>query len=278
MSRLPLIVSPVMNQQDQPPKIFVSHIHEEAALGKVVKDGLEDSFAERVAVFVSSDRRDNPGGERWLDKIERELKDPQARMLVSLVSPTSVREPWISIELGAAWILGRAVFPLCHSGQEPGALPRPLGDFGGADLGHDDAADRLIGSVERAVGLTIPARWARREFLTEMRQAASQVVAGPARIKGEGKVTPAKPEDPGLPDEQVRILRTLAHSMNGGTNDLKDDQAAQLSSLKPAIFSHHVTQLENRQLVYVSRETYGNYVRITPEGSGWLIEHHQMPE
>lgn len=62
MARLPLVVSPFMNQQDQRPKIFFSHIHEEAALGKIVKDGLEDAFAKQVAVFVSSDRRDNP---RW---------------------------------------------------------------------------------------------------------------------------------------------------------------------------------------------------------------------
>jgi hypothetical protein len=44
-------------------KIFVSHIHEEAALASVIKEGLEDAFAGRVAVFVSSDKRDNPGGD-----------------------------------------------------------------------------------------------------------------------------------------------------------------------------------------------------------------------
>jgi len=75
-----------------------------------VKDGLEDAFSQRVAVFVSSDPRDNPGGDQRLDRIKRELKDPEAKMLISLVSPTSVREPWISIELGATWILDRAVF------------------------------------------------------------------------------------------------------------------------------------------------------------------------
>lgn len=61
-----------MSQQDTRLKIFVPHIHEESALGKVVKDWLEDSFPGRVAVFVSSDGRDNPSGERWLEKIERD--------------------------------------------------------------------------------------------------------------------------------------------------------------------------------------------------------------
>lgn len=199
-------------------------------------------------------------------------------MLVSLVSPQSVREPWISIELGAAWILGRAVFPLCHSGQEPGALPRPLGDFGGADLAHDEAADRLIGAVQHAVGLTVPARWPRADFLAEMRHAARQVVAGPARIAGEGSVIRAKPEDPGLPAEQIAILRALAEAQNGAHPALEVDQVPQRCGLKPAVYSHHAAQLQRRKLIAVEYSAYGNFVGITPDGNGWLIEHELMPE
>jgi len=55
-------------------KVFVSHIAEEAELGKAVKDGLEDAFSRRIQVFVSSDPRDNPGGERWLERLERERR------------------------------------------------------------------------------------------------------------------------------------------------------------------------------------------------------------
>src|SRR5258708_8527836 len=151
-------------------KIFVSHVGEEAALGKVVKDWLEDAFRGSIAVFVSSDKRDNPGGDRWLDKIERELKDPQTRMLISLVSPYSLTQPWILIELGAAWILGHRVFPLCHSTQELGDLPRPMQDFGGAGLSSPQAPERLIKSVQNATTLYAPTKWPVQKFLTEMRQ------------------------------------------------------------------------------------------------------------
>ena len=267
-----------MNQQDQRLKLFVSHIHEEAALGKVVKDHLEDAFSDRIAVFVSSDRRDNPGGERWLDKIERELKDPKTRMLVSLVSPQSVREPWISIELGAAWILGLAVFPLCHSGQEPGALPRPLGDFGGVDLDHDEAADRLIAGVGNAVGLTVPARWARAEFLREMRQAAGQVVASPAIIQGTGTITRAPAKAADLPEEQIAILRTLADLQNKGQTSLENDRMPQRCGLKPAVYSYHSAELKRSKLISISYSMYGSFVGITGDGNGWLIAHKQMPE
>ena len=150
-------------------KLFVSHAHEESRLGVTIKDALEDAFPDRVAVFVSSDRRDNPGGERWLERIVEELKDPQTRMLVSLISPQALSRPWISIELGAAWVLGHAVFPLCHSGQKLGKLPRPLQDFGGVDLEEPDAAARLITAVEKATSLRIPRRWPVEGFLADMR-------------------------------------------------------------------------------------------------------------
>jgi hypothetical protein len=90
--------------------VFISHIHEEAALGTVIKNNLEDAFSGRVEAFVSSDPRDNPGGDEWLNKIRSELKHPQNRMLVSVLSPASISESWISIEAGATWILGRKVF------------------------------------------------------------------------------------------------------------------------------------------------------------------------
>src|SRR5215468_11753820 len=97
-------------------------------------------------------------------------------MLISLVSPASVREPWISIELGAAWALDRSVFPLCHSGLELGALPRPLGDFAGTSLASDEAGVRLIGAVEQVNGLRAPTRWSRDQFLAEMRAAAGRAL------------------------------------------------------------------------------------------------------
>lgn len=222
------------------------------------------------------------GGDRWLEKIERELKDPQTRMLVSLVSPQSVREPWISVELGAAWIRGHAVFPLCHSGQEPGALRRPLGDFGGVALSDDEAAERLIGAVEQAAGLTVPKKWPRRDLLDDLRQAAGQAVAAPAKIYGEGVVTrratgPAAQET-GLPGEQVNILRSLADAQNKGQTDIQEGELPQRCGLKPAIYSYHAALLERRNLISVTHTMYGSFVNITADGNGWLIEHNEMPE
>jgi len=250
----------------------VSHIAEEAALGIVVKDGLEDAFSHRVGVFVSSDPRDNPGGDNWLDRIKRELKDPDAKMLIALVSPTSIREPWISIELGATWILDRAVFPLCFGGQRLEELPRPLQDFGGADLMRDDAAKRLIGAVELATGLKAPVRWGFDEFLADMRIAAKGVKTP------EPKVAAVAAPGADMPVGQIAILRVLASVKNQNIEDIMGYDAARASSMAIAAFEFHVHQLIKKHMVFKSVYGEGEHFSIAPAGSGWLIEHGQMPD
>lgn len=268
----------------EPPfKIFVSHVAEEAALGKVVKDGLEDAFLGRVAVFVSSDPRDNPGGDDWLQKIKQELKDSQACMLISLVSPTSVREPWISIELGAAWILERGVFPVCHSGQTFETLPRPLQDFGGADLSDEDAAKRLVMAVEKATGLLAPKGWSRADFLAALRTAAK---AGAEKTAGStGRERQPKPPDPpprsdgrvDLEPEEVRILQVLARAHNHGNEYVRADALPGLTNLSPALCTYYTDRLQKRRLIHIAIWSEGKDYQIKPAGIGWLVEHRALP-
>jgi len=261
-------------------RIFVSHIAEEAKLGKAVKDGLEDAFSRRIEVFVSSDPRDNPGGERWLERLERELKDPRTRMLISLVSPQSVREPWISIELGAAWIRTLAVFPLCHSGQDLGTLPRPLGDFGGADLDHqDDAVERLLGAVEKAVNLDAPKRWARAEFLADLRKAAKGS-AGKSTGSGSRATAsiPTTQDHIDLEPEEVRILQALAKAHDAGNEEVPEAVLPGLAKLQPAKCTYYADRLYRLGLIYISIWAEGKDYKIKPPGIGWLLEHRALPE
>ena len=117
------------------PRLFLSHIHEEAALARVLQKWTEDSFPGQCAVFVSSDDKSIKKGSKWLDEIGNALKE--ARALVVLCSPNSLQRPWINFETGFGYARELPVFPVCHSGQRLGELPRPLGDFIGFEIGQD---------------------------------------------------------------------------------------------------------------------------------------------
>jgi hypothetical protein len=265
------------------PKIFVSHIHEESVLAAVIKNELEDAFAERIAVFVSSNPNDNPGGGNWLDRIAGELRDPQTCMLIALVSPIPIREPWISLELGAAWILKRTVFPMCHSGQELGQLPRPLGDFVGADLKHDNAATILIGAAETATGYKAPKGWSRDRLLAEMRQATTKLADQAVRMSSPGTLrrASASPTLKGhidLTPEEVRILQTLAGQLNLGAEEVPSGDVPAMAKLKPADFAYHADKLRELRFIHLSVYSGGMDYRIMPPGIGWLKDHHAMPD
>jgi len=222
--------------------IFISHIHEDARLGAVVKSWLTDAFHGNAAPFLSSDKQDLPAGSKWLDIIENQLAE--TGVMISLLSPISLARPWVNIELGAAWIRRIPIIPLCHSGQQAGALPKPFNDFTGLTLGDTDSAKDLIAGVATALGLTYSQRLAFTESQKELLAAAA---------KSESAVVLATVETPtaDLPPEQLTILRTLAEygNQNGDDPYVNGSRAPAMCGLKPMVFKYHSEQLEDAGLI-----------------------------
>jgi len=252
-------------------RVFISHIHEEAALGAVVSSCIKDSFQARsVTTFLSSDAQDLPAGRKWIEVIEQELD--QAAVVVALLSPASLRRPWVNIELGAAWIKHRHIIPLCHSDLRVGDLPRPFGDFHGVGLDQDDAAERLIGGVADGLGLEHPRRLAFKEMAAELKAAAAgiKIVEVPA---------PDARAEADLPAEQVRILRYLAGLADQGVDEAPQSDLGPGAKVGLAALKLHLAQLERLRFVHVFYYSTdrGPDVKIMPNGVGWLMAHNEMP-
>lgn len=158
---------------DEAQGIFISHIHEEAALGNVLKEWIEDAFrAHGLKAFLSSDKGDLPAGRKWLDVIDEALQ--RADMVISLISPTSITRPWINIELGAGWSKNIPVIPVCHSGQLFRDLPRPFQDFNGIDISSTDSAERLISGIANVLQLTYSRKLHFADFHQQLLSAAKK--------------------------------------------------------------------------------------------------------
>lgn len=140
--------------------IFLSHIHEEAELAKLLKEKIEDMFAGFVQVFVSSDRVSIPVGSNFLDRIEKGLVDCIGA--IYLLSPESINRSWINFELGAVWIRNVMskrnggdeipALPICHSGMKPAALPQPICNLNAIEANRHDSLEFAFQSLRRAVG------------------------------------------------------------------------------------------------------------------------------
>lgn len=135
--------------------VFVSFANDEKDVALAVKELLCRSLGD-VNVFVSADYSQIVAGERWLERIGNELR--AAKVVLLVLSPLSVKRPWVNFEAGAAWLKGASVIPLCFGGLTVRTLPKPYGDFQGIQLDAAGAEQLylLVRSVSAAVGQRIP--------------------------------------------------------------------------------------------------------------------------
>lgn len=140
--------------------IFLSHIHEESELAKIIQTAIEDEFSGFVEVFVSSDGKTIPSGANFLKRIEDGLVNCIGA--IYLISPVSVKRNWINFELGAVWIKNVIsqkeggpeipTIPFCHSGISPGGLPMPLINLSAIQSGNSSNLELAFRSIQTAVG------------------------------------------------------------------------------------------------------------------------------
>jgi TIR domain len=134
--------------------VFVSHIHEEAELAKLLKEFLGKSFLGMIKFFVTSDGDAAFGKGNWLSAVEENLRD--CCMVIVLCSPESITRPWVNFEAGAAWISNIPVVPVCHSGLQPSNLPLPFAVLSAVTATDRGGIDLLLRRLAEALGSDVP--------------------------------------------------------------------------------------------------------------------------
>jgi hypothetical protein len=126
-------------------RIFLSHVSDEAAEARALKNVLESAIPG-CDVFVSAS--DIHIGDSWLREIDEALSDAIA--IVALCSPASVRRPWLNFESGSGWTRRLRVIPACHKGLRKDRLPDPMRIFQAVEL---TLPESLKGLVEELASL-----------------------------------------------------------------------------------------------------------------------------
>lgn len=134
--------------------VFLSHITEDKALAGYLQTRIQRHFLKAIEVFVSSDSVSIEAGSDWLQSLHLALG--RAKCVIVLCSPRSVRRPWVNFEVGAAWLKGLPIVPLCHRGLEPSHLRPPFSLLQGGSLEKTETLHSLYLLLSRLSGLDAP--------------------------------------------------------------------------------------------------------------------------
>ena len=135
-------------------ELFMSFIHEEERIAAGVQEFIQRVFEAKVDAFMSSDKNAIYAGEDWMNRIFDELK--KTKVLISMLSPTSVARPWINFEAGAAWMRDTKVIPVCFGGLLLDNLPKPYSSLQAIDIRKHSGSHYLVTSIAHYLCLAAP--------------------------------------------------------------------------------------------------------------------------
>jgi HEAT repeat protein len=134
--------------------VFLSHITEDKVLAGYLQARIRRDFLKAIEVFVSSDGVSIEAGSDWLQSLHSALD--RAKCVLVLCSPQSVTRPWVNFEVGAAWLKGLPIMPLCHGGLEPVQLRPPFSLLQGGSLAKSETLHSLYLLLSHLSGLDAP--------------------------------------------------------------------------------------------------------------------------
>lgn len=134
--------------------VFISHIQEESSMAAILGESLSDAFLGAVEVFASSNVASIAAGDDWLNGIKNALRT--ADIEIVLLSPLSIKRPWVNFEAGAAWIRGITILPVCHSGLRPSDLAMPLCLIQAVEASQEAKLDQLFARVASHLKINKP--------------------------------------------------------------------------------------------------------------------------
>src|SRR5260370_9812489 len=89
-------------------RVFISHCHQDRWIAKQCVRLIEEGGAGRIQAFL--DEKDIQGGQSIAGSIRTSIQGCDE--FVVLLSPYSKDRPWVLIEVGAAWGLGKPIIAI----------------------------------------------------------------------------------------------------------------------------------------------------------------------
>jgi hypothetical protein len=191
-------------------QIFISHSSKDRVLAEALTDLLKSALG-LVSIRCSSvDGHRLPVGVNTEAKLREEVNE--ARVVVGLVTPSSLASSFVMFELGARWGANLFLAPLL-AGVRANELSGPLGLLNALSADNDAQLHQLLGDIAEQLDLTPQKPESYVRHVAQVKQLAADTAHGPT-VQPEARPTPTS--DLRLSAEAQQLL--LAGSEDpGGT-------------------------------------------------------------
>lgn len=139
--------------------VFISHYADgDGDIAAKLKEWIETQYrAKNVAVFSSSseyggDASDNSikSGTLSMSAIDKHLV--RHDVLISLLTPESVKRPWVVFEAGVGFGKGKAFLPILCRGGKLNSLPKPFSDLYVREASSKQKFNTILKEIDKALG------------------------------------------------------------------------------------------------------------------------------
>jgi len=131
-------------------KIFLSHPHSAARTAIKFARWIGKSFGDQIEVICTSEPEHHiDRGHMVTTGIVEHIKS--STVVLALITPESLKLPWIFYEMGASHALGKVFIPCVGRGLTLRDLPPQAYEYQGAELTSEEGLHRIIDVLSRYI-------------------------------------------------------------------------------------------------------------------------------
>lgn len=130
-------------------QVFISHASLDSELAELVERQLKLGNPD-ICVFRTTRVGQIPSGKEWLTHIQENIRASD-RFLV-LLTPWSMRRPWVNFEAGAAWHSEKHIVPVVAGSLEKGEVVEPLRSLQLLSLEDQSEATQAFTDLDSILG------------------------------------------------------------------------------------------------------------------------------
>lgn len=121
--------------------MFISHSTKDRWIAKQIARVIEEK-GRRYGIRTFLDEKDIEGGESIPESIRKNIQECSEFLV--LLSRYSIGRPWVLIEIGAAWVLGKRVVAIVDK-VSPEEMPDAIAPYRAIDLNSfDEYLEQLL--------------------------------------------------------------------------------------------------------------------------------------